>query len=129
MSLICAATLLINKTKSLPGIKKYIIHLLILVLPAGYSNAQSIVSEKKLPGSLDLKNVLIYTDENDFALVKKSAEMLRADLEMVTGIKPQLTNQVTAPNKTIVIVGSLEKSSLIKQLVQRKKNKHQFNKK
>ena len=38
----------------------------------GYSSAQPIVSEKKLPGSIDLKNVSIYADENDFALVKKS---------------------------------------------------------
>jgi hypothetical protein len=122
VSLTCAATiLLINKTLSLPGIKKYITHLLILVLSAGYSSAQSIVSEKKLPGSIDLKNVSIYTDENDFALIKKSAELLQADLEMVIGIKPQLTNKITASNKTIIIIGSVEQSSLIKQLVQQKK--------
>ena len=95
--------------------------LLIVILPVCYLNAQSIVSGKNLPGSIDLKTVSIYIDANDFPLVKKSAKLLQNDLEKVTGVKPQLVNKITPANKSVIIIGSLEKSSFIKQLVQNKK--------
>jgi len=83
-------------------------------------NAQ-IISGYKLENTFSLNNTVIYVDENDFLLVKKSAELLQADIEMVTGKKPALLTKLPLSTDNIIIIGSLEKSSAIKQLISQKK--------
>ena len=56
-------------------------------------NAQ-FVSEVKTANSFSLSNAVIYVDDADDALVKKAAELLQQDIEMVTGKKLQLINKL-----------------------------------
>jgi hypothetical protein len=63
----------------------------------------------------------ICTDINDAALIQKSAAWLQDDIERVTGKKPGLTNQIPATAKSIIIIGTINQSTLIQQLVQQKK--------
>ena len=53
-------------------------------------NAQ-LVTEIKTANSFSLSNAVIYVDDDDDALVKKSAELLQQDIEMVTGKKPAIS--------------------------------------
>jgi hypothetical protein len=81
-----------------------------------------LVSEVKTASSFPLSNSIIYVDDADDALVKRSAELLQNDIEMVTGKKPVLVNNIsTAPTGNIIVIGTLEKSSLIKKLIAEKK--------
>lgn len=87
--------------------------------------AQPLISDKPSANnfSLVLSNSAahIYTDESDFMLVQRSAALLQQDIEVVTGIKPSLVHTLPVSAKTIIIIGTLDKSSLVKQLVQQKK--------
>lgn len=64
----------------------------------------------------------IYVDAQDYWLVKKSAELLQDDIERVTGFKPPiLTTPPTTPLARLVIIGSRDHSTLIRQLLQTKR--------
>ncbi|MEO5944468.1 MAG: glycosyl hydrolase 115 family protein [Ferruginibacter sp.] len=89
---------------------KRIFLLAFAILPVTFLFAQEIISEKKSANSFVLTNAAIYVDANDFILVKKSAEILQADIEKVTGVKPALINSLSRSYKNIIAVGSLEKS-------------------
>ena len=67
------------------------------------------------------KNETIYTDPADFTLVQRAAGFLQQDIEMVTGKKPELITALPASAKSIIIIGTIEKSSLIQQLIKQKK--------
>ena len=96
---------------------KRITILIFFFLAALVSNAQ-LIAEIGQPNSFPLSGAVIYVDEADHALVKKSAELLQQDIEMVTGKKPVLVNKIPATSTigTIIVVGSIERSSLIKRL-------------
>jgi len=83
-------------------------------------NAQ-LISETKQPLSFSLTEALIYVDSEDYALVKKSAGLLQQDIEMVTGKKLPFIHDVQSAKGNLIIIGSAEKSTLIKQLIQQKK--------
>ena len=81
-----------------------------------------LVSEVKTATTFPLSDAVIYVDDADYALVKKSAELLQNDIEMVTGKKPALVNKIPAATSgSIIIIGSVEKSSPIKNLIAEKK--------
>jgi hypothetical protein len=48
------------------------------------ANAQ-FVADNKQANTFSLTDAAIYVDDNDLFLVKKSAELLQQDIEMVTG--------------------------------------------
>jgi len=75
-----------------------------------------LVAENKTPNSFALSDVVIYVDENDYALVKKSAQLLQQDIEAVTGKKVLVKNKISPSSKNVIIIGSTERSSWIKQL-------------
>ena len=83
------------------------------------------ISEKQTANSYAItspgSNTTIYVDTTDFTLVQKSASFLQEDIERVTGKKPGLIHALPASAKNIIIIGSIEKSSLIQQLIQQKK--------
>ena len=54
-------------------------------------------------------------DDNDYLVVKKAASLFAADVEMVTGHKPSLQTDLRN-NKTLLIVGTIEKNAFIRQL-------------
>ncbi|OQP61801.1 glycosyl hydrolase [Niastella vici] len=64
----------------------------------------------------------IYVDAGDHWLVQKAAALLQTDIEKVTGKKPDTAH--THPRgtaKNIIVIGSLDQSLLIRQLVALKK--------
>ncbi|HEY6502526.1 MAG TPA: glycosyl hydrolase 115 family protein [Chitinophagaceae bacterium] len=87
--------------------------------------AQQLVNDKTQANSFAIASAsgktVIVTDINDLALIQKSASLLQQDIEAVTGKKPSLLHTVPSSAKSIIIIGSIEKSSLIKQLIQQKK--------
>ena len=82
--------------------------------------AQTIIAEKASTNSFALTNTIICTDINDDAVVQIAAGSLQKDIEAVTGRRPSLSSSLPS-SKNIIIIGSVEKSSLIKQLIQQKK--------
>ena len=81
-----------------------------------------LVSEIKTAASFPLSDAVIYVDDADDALVKKSAALLQNDIEMVTGKKPVLVNNIAkASSGNIIVIGTIEKSSLIKKVITEKK--------
>lgn len=83
--------------------------------------AQSIVADKTTTSSFSLENTTICVDVADFAVVKIAAGLLQKDIESVTGKKPLLASSTPSSSKNIIIIGSIENSSLIKQLIEQKK--------
>ncbi|MCX2680245.1 glycosyl hydrolase 115 family protein [Galbibacter sp. EGI 63066] len=60
----------------------------------------------------------ILVSSDDFSGVKKVAEHLQNDLKAITGTSPKLLNEIPEQADHIIIVGSLDESPLIKELIQ-----------
>jgi hypothetical protein len=98
------------------------VFLYIFVSLIGYSNIISqLITETKQPNSFSLSNAVIYVDPNDFPLVKRSAELLQQDIEMVTGKKLEIVKKILVLTDNIIVIGSVEKSFAIKDLIKQKK--------
>jgi glycosyl hydrolase family 115 (putative glucuronidase)/glycosyl hydrolase family 115 len=84
--------------------------------------AQDFISDKKEAGSFLLcsssQPTTICIDKDDDWLVQKAASLLQIDIEKVTGNKPELVNDFKEAKGNVIVIGSIEKSSLIKQLTQ-----------
>jgi len=100
--------------------KLFLLILSAVFLPCKNIQAQQIIFDTQGANSFSLTNAVIYTDAADIELVKRSASFLQQDIETVTGNKLALMNTV-ASAKNIIIIGSIENSALIKQLVLNKK--------
>ncbi|MEQ1796575.1 MAG: glycosyl hydrolase 115 family protein [Lacibacter sp.] len=100
--------------------KKTILLAFLICISLLKTNAQ-FLSEKKEANSFSLSNAVIYVDSNDATLVSKSAQLFQQDIERITGKKIPVSYNKTVIGKTVIIIGSLEQSSLIQQLVQLKK--------
>ena len=83
--------------------------------------AQQWISDNPSANSFAISSAAIYTDPADFILVQRAAAFLQHDMEMVTGKKPGLATTLPAAAKSIIIIGTIEKSSLIQQLIKQKK--------
>ena len=95
--------------------------LFVYILFGALTNANAqFVAESKQANTFSLTNAAIYVDDNDLSLVKKSAELLQQDVEMVTGKKPQIINKISA-NSTIIIIGTIERSAVLKNMIEAKK--------
>jgi hypothetical protein len=77
-----------------------------------FAKAQSIVSANAGRQSFRLDDAAIYIDSNDHALVALAASLLKKDIQAVTGKEPAILT--TAPRATAIIIGSLDRSSLIR---------------
>src|ERR1700748_1529513 len=86
---------------------------------------QDFVTERNTPGAFPVvaKNstAAIYTDDSDYFLVRKAAALLQQDIQLVTDKKPAMLNSWASPVKNMIIIGSLERSGLIRQLIKDKK--------
>ena len=87
--------------------------------------AQHAVTDKNTAGAFPVVSNAIATpilvDEHDFALVNKAAAYLQSDILQVTQTKPSLHHHIPTSGKQVIIVGSLDSSTLIQQLVKSKK--------
>src|SRR5450432_2194853 len=105
--------------------KKSFLFLLYLIVNSALLHAQDIIIEKNTPGSFALvqanSTATIYVDDADDETVKKTAALFQQDIEMVTGKKPVIVNKLNGSEKNIILIGTINKSALIKQLVKEKK--------
>lgn len=61
------------------------------------------------------KSYPILVDNKDYKGILRAVTNLQTDAQTVTGVIPQITNSIT--EKRLLIIGSLERSSWIKQLI------------
>src|SRR5450755_44138 len=105
--------------------KKSVLFLLSIVASNILLRAQKIIDEKNTPGAFALvqgnNTASIYVDDNDFETVKKAVALFQQDIEMVTGKTPAIINKLTGSEKNLIIIGSINKSALISQLIKQKK--------
>ena len=103
--------------------KPFLISFFVAISATVYS--QHFISEKNEAGYFPLvssiQNATIYTDNNDYWLAQKAADFFQSDIEKVTGQKPTITNSISELSKNVIIIGSLDQSSLVKKLVAEKK--------
>jgi hypothetical protein len=87
--------------------------------------SQNFVVPQKLAGSFPIVSgnaaAGIYVDANDHWVVQKAASLLQEDIQSVTGIKPAVFNQLPSSGQNIILIGSMDNSSLIKKLIADKK--------
>lgn len=99
--------------------KQSIFLLLTILLPLLKTNAQDfIVTERSMgafPVVSDAGAATICVDRHDYFIANKAASLLQKDIKNVTGKEPALFNKVKGKN--VIIIGSVEKSSLIRELV------------
>src|SRR5688572_6075487 len=100
--------------------KKTVFAILIFFFTSGIFAQQGVLSKNE-PGAFPIvtakKATPIYVDVNDHWLVQKAAALLQTDIEKVTGHKPDTAHTLTLAPKNIIIIGSLDNSPLINQLV------------
>lgn len=103
--------------------KLYFLHLFSLIIITQISIAQQLVSNKFQKGDFKLyynnKVAPILFDKTDFKVVEITCNLLSDDVEMVTGTKP-IVNPSTPIKSNIIIVGTLNNSKLIDELVKKK---------
>ena len=58
-------------------------------------------------------------DSNDFLVVKKTADLFAKDVYNVAGVRPELQTKIAGKN--VVVIGTIQKSKLIKNLVEKGK--------
>jgi hypothetical protein len=63
----------------------------------------------------------VIVDENDFPLVQKAAAFFVQDIDSLSGKSPGLLHSLPSSAKNIIIIGSLDRSSFIRQLLAAKK--------
>jgi hypothetical protein len=96
------------------------IFLQLFIAASVFGHAQQFITDKLQPNSFSLAGASIYVDAGDYNTIQIAASLLRQDIKMVTDKEPELVGQPTVASKTIIIIGSMDKSSLIKQLVEKK---------
>lgn len=103
--------------------KPFLISFFVAISATVYS--QHFISEKNEAGYFPLvssiQNATIYTDNNDYWLAQKAADFFQSDIEKVTRQKPVITNSISGLSKNVIIIGSIDQSSLVKKLVAEKK--------
>jgi hypothetical protein len=105
------------------GYKMKNILLVLLGLTGMICKAQTVIAHS--PNSKDFPVVgstaaPIIFDIKDDSLISIAAGLFRDDVERVTGKKPAVKNTIDA-EKDIIIIGTIEKSAFIQQLVRSKK--------
>lgn len=97
----------------------------LLIFSSASLFSQSFVTDKKVAGSFIINEPgnpsFLYVDATDFNLVQRAVNFLQQDIEAVTGKKPGIVNVVPSNAKNVIIIGSIDRSPLIKQLIASKK--------
>lgn len=79
--------------------------------------AQDLVTATNEPGAFPVLHASLYADTADDAVVRKAASLLQQDMEQVSGKRPGLYLQLPASAQNLVIIGSINRSPLIRQLI------------
>lgn len=93
----------------------------------GQLHAQSIIADKKGANTFAIVSnteaIPILVDEQDHWLVQKAASFLQTDIESVTGKHPEIITKITPGVKNVILIGSIDQSPFITQLIKNKKLK------
>lgn len=73
------------------------------------------------PLSVDGKPCNIYMDSSDFEVVKKVSGLFAEDIQMVTGVKGEVSTSKAVKGKDVVIIGTLGHNGFIDGLVKQNK--------
>ncbi len=98
--------------------KKIILHLLLLITFAQTAIAQKAATGFPLVTTEGQATIVV--DPQDHEVVQKTVTLLQNDIEKISDRKLLISNKIPSA-KNILIVGSLDKSSLIQKLAQEKK--------
>jgi hypothetical protein len=86
---------------------------------------RTLVDTTPQPGSFSLVHngsaSALYVDASDYAGVLRAAGDLQSDIARVSSITPSLTSDVKALGSTVVLIGTIGKSSVIDDLIHRHK--------
>src|SRR4051812_39250546 len=102
----------------------------LIVAAASHLAAATTVSVKEavtaasdFPLVVSGRAATIVVDSNDAEVVRLAAGLLATDIETVTGVKPRVINTVGPgpADRPLVLIGTVNQSALIKDLVQRGK--------
>ena len=103
-----------------------ILFLLVILSVASALQSQVVVKENMIQSksafplvTSNTKAAVVY-DADDYLVVQKTAELFVADVESVTGKQLRLTDTVKG-DKEIIVVGTIEKNRLIRQLAEKGK--------
>jgi hypothetical protein len=89
--------------------------IIVFIFPAFFASAQALIADKAGANTFSLNDAVICVDANDHALVNLAAALLQKDIAAVTGKSPALVNALPAKAATLIIIGSADKSSLLKK--------------
>lgn len=98
--------------------------LLAVLLVSARAGAQNFVIAQNEGGAFAIasgKVASIYTDKNDDWLVNKAASLLQQDIQLATGRKPELISDPSSLSGNVIIIGTLNGSSLIQNLIAQNK--------
>lgn len=95
---------------------KFLVTIACAITLAVTSTAQSIVAETPSANTFSIKDASIYIDKNDYALINIAASLLQKDIEAVTGQQLPIVNVLPASGN-LIIIGSINESSIIKSLL------------
>lgn len=90
--------------------------IVFLCLLSAAATAQDIFSKAPNANSFALTNPVIYADKSEDALVHLSAELLQKDIKAVTGLSAQIVSSVPEKAGTLIILGTVAKSSVLESL-------------
>src|ERR1700721_1304436 len=98
----------------------------LAVLPALTAQSQDMVPDQPSPDDFPIVAhyptwtcvAPIYVDPRDHWLVGKAATLLQEDIRRVTGVKPDIINDLSKQPfiSDLIIIGSLDQSALIQRL-------------
>ena len=100
--------------------KKVILFFLLFDIGNNYCQVQ-LLTETAGTAVYSITGATILVDSNDYLLIRKAALFLAADMQSVTFKRSPVSNTTFNSNRIAIIIGSADRSSLIKQLVQQKK--------
>ena len=103
---------------------KNIILIFSAIFFGGACYAKPAISNNQVAGSFPIVSgktaTPLYVDPADYEVVKLAAGWFQQDVEKVAGIRPLLLNKKSA-EKNIIIIGSIDRSQLISELISTKK--------
>lgn len=104
--------------------KKWVLFL-CAVLSLGHPFAQHFISGKSGNGNFPIATTAtaatIVVDDNDAWLVQKAADLLRTDIQAVTGKIPTRVNSMALAGRHLIIIGTIGRSKAIDALAKDKK--------
>lgn len=109
------------RVKTLVKRGKMNVNLLAAFLIVAFSSAvfsQRIVASKS---SFAVTTAVIYVDNSETELVKTSATLLQKDINRITGKTLPIVNTLEQVRQNVIIIGTIQQSTFLKQLVSQKK--------